>query len=1306
MNCKIKISNRTVNKTEAKNIATYFMKSSKELADEAYNKIDNLAKESVVTSIYPSSTSKIKALKDSVPIVIESIENYDLFDKTMTIIGKNLYTNKNVVYNMQLVDMYDNRLMLQSTNRLSDGGVLKITDPIAISSITSKLKAISNTQSTIKFESTSNSKINSNANPEATELLSEESVTRLIDEHSNGNKYMKEVAKELFSTNGLLNNINVEHFSNTAETSANVIFDSRLNPKNIALFYNKYDETGMDIGERYLHEVFHATLVPLLESTSSLYTVQLSKLENVYTKVLPHMTVDKLVKNGINDRLANSMIEHINEGSQGFHEFLAYAKTNEAFRKVLNEINVDTIVEPKNMMGMLMKLVKSFFSKLSSSKIDGNSKKIIDGLVTDILQIQSNNIQRSNVAKAFNKLGKVIDKFNNNAAAKIKLAEDKLSEASRVKYTKLRNSINNDGSITDKIKLFGIAISLLYSNADKAKGVFTGILKSVGMDPNGVAMQGINSFMEQDNLANEVENLGLLSQQIDEKKQSIANLISNTIHESFTTKLDWDTKEAITNIFIKTDIQSIFTKFNEITEDNIYKLLDKNKRKTMLISNISKLQDIVKNKDVMEYIDRQSDILAKYMVHGTTHIGLLKNSLQVAYGTGYKKQLDLFNNDEAIRLIDSITSLKALELTDTSKVSDLLAKDKTNVEGLTTLLKMHKEHVAKSAKELFKYDKVNVIKGYTKFIPDPNIDVVIKSISETAALKKDGYALSHMVKVPGMDGTYGLFVNKYKPKVGFNKQAVRVIDSYRTGTSVTQLLKDQLASGAISSYSEFESKRNKVLAQYDRLFDRYKRTGKDTGLKHIAPIFSTDGTVIDYAIHMDTKTKDSIYNTDNRVDNVMAGMYNTLVDKTLSNEFNTKIVDDLVDYHKEFYKEDANMLVSKDGYPIVMLGPGELASDERAKKIWGMLPSYMQKGIEKQLSVGGKPFKGLAVREDLIRPWFGEHDYNFSEGKIGKLSPAKVKRVSQIATSIWKEIVSIAKIDIVIRTPAVLVGNIMSNVMLCMQFGMSPKEVLKLQIEGVRELEIYRKDKEELDKLVLKKEVLGSSVDNQIERLQAKINRNSVKPLVDAGFFTYIMEDVNIGESKNNSTITRWVDKKLDGKPEGIKTIANYLYFTERTKPFQIMVKATQDSDFAARYAMYHANKKKIDSMDVSVKVKAKMISDLLKQTRDAFINYGKLDNVFIKYANDMGLVMFTKFLIGTQRTIKMLIKGKPVSAMLVGLSQNITGDIDDVIDHNILQYDVDKLLYNPTSILEAAATPTLFEVPSLLEQSLRLTRN
>ena len=324
----------------------------------------------------------------------------------------------------------------------------------------------------------------------------------------------------------------------------------------------------------------------------------------------------------------------------------------------------------------------------------------------------------------------------------------------------------------------------------------------------------------------------------------------------------------------------------------------------------------------------------------------------------------------------------------------------------------------------------------------------------------------------------------------------------------------------------------------------------------------------------------------------------------------------------------------------------------------------------------------IAVRRNLAYHYFGNREANILSN-INSKNYGTVVSILKKIDMIWKHIVKITKANIVIRDLPVLMYNILSNFLLAIIQGRNPVKEVAEQLRGIVNLHRYREDNREAEKLKIKiKSGNHTNADvAQLKLLQNKINKNPVKPLVDAGLYTSATEDLSNDDLHKEGYLDQLSNTYFKKLPKGVKDVLNTLYMTKETESFRMLLLAMQYSDFAARYSTYY-------NLIANGVPKDKAI----KQVLDNQINYGFNHGKLLQWLNARGLVMFSKFIERIQRVIRQTTIDKPFNVALAAASGGFLWE-DSPLGDNAFSLNYGARVNSPMGIME-----TLLEKPALIQ--------
>ena len=568
--------------------------------------------------------------------------------------------------------------------------------------------------------------------------------------------------------------------------------------------------------------------------------------------------------------------------------------------------------------------------------------------------------------------------------------------------------------------------------------------------------------------------------------------------------------------------------------------------------------------------------------------------------------------------------------------------------GITNTIYHHIAFKENTLKENFNGNPVLTSKGYIADIFNPNIQIEFAATdAETQKLMKeaDYEYVSGFETITGVnDSQYGIYVNRNLPDAMRTKGIASVTSKHFAG----------------SSFKEIMSRNPATEGQINLLLKRFTKnqTDKQNTLDKnhtMMPLHNEKGEIVDYTIHMNHVFKEQILEQELSFDQVLPTMYSHALDKVSSEKINREAID-LLDTHTTLNYDKA-----PQKYVNILEG-------ENRDEYFNVLPRDARNHILDLAKKNKDKKLTFYVERKLLDTVFGYKMPSIGNAPIIR-SNKKIQRHVKIAEKMMFELVALAKVNIVIKIPAVLGFNIVSNFMTSLIYGIPPAYLIKKWREGFKELERYQKEHKKLQLLELKQ--IGNpalrndpKIENDKKIITKSLNNNKVSKLIDMGLFNSITEDINRNDftyrHQTMNTLRRTkIGKKFDNKFKGnVVKLANQAYVGEETALFKTMMHLTQASDFIARYAMYsHATE--VKNMD---KDKA------FKQMVETFVNYDQPLNRYLQYGNDIGLLFFVKYWLRIQRATFNIAKEKPLNIGMLYIGNTMLGlDIESIMESSVL---------------------------------------
>lgn len=1034
--------------------------------------------------------------------------------------------------------------------------------------------------------------------------------------------------------------------------------------------------------EIYVHELYHAVTHYAISSKETSVRKDTARIEQVREYFLANTKESDLVRMSggkITTEQAASLLNHLTNPGVGLHEFVALAMTNKAIMNQLKTLDITQkpMFTEASLFHRILDAVYRIFGSISrrlANEPEGDDLQRMVFLVTRLHTAHKKPME----AKRLLGIRNLLSIFNPIERRFVDYVNKKIEEG---KKDIGRNAPKeNEGNAKFYARL---AVRSFYD--DQARDIIGNTLSLATFRggyspfaPEGTVRTILRDSFESDMTQDQVEAQGMISQNIDQQREFRAIQTAEVILKSFSRDLTEEEEIALTDTVLDTDLSAIYYNYDvaSLLEDN-------NKIRKAEDAVVKKLKALTDGESVNFY-EAQTELLAAYMIQGTDNIALLLNADNIA------KKMDTTNEDlnvskEIINLVDELASLKALRRVNKKQKATLRKLIDEEAGGIDNLVAFQFGQKKYAEREVFPTmtDKMKIIKGYSAQITDPDIDVTIAPVSKQAELKAQGFVLKKTLVKHNMDGNktpMALYVNNRFISQRFHRVGLRITDKARRGTTVTESYSMGSDSNptlkAAADIRRMRERRAEVVKLM--MSGQYKAEDVESdGL--VTPNLNNSGRVKDFRYGMDKQIKLDILDMERKVSTVMGRTAASTYDKKATDNFNKQLLDLIIQDATDNLKPGQVSVIGKNQKEYIKIEKNSL--NKQVADLWRILPEAVKKEFP----------EGFTLRRDLMHSYLGYREMSITDIPILKgfleTNPraykAAIKYALQFAGKLWQELIKISKADIIIRTPGVFIGNVVSNFMLMYVSGYSFKEITRLKYQGVKELKLYVDGLKESLQLEAKD---NAGILTVIERRRLNVIKNNlinspVKDLVDEGFYTTIIEEMEHG-SDSGSYFNKLAKKKLQKVPKIFSDGVDLLYITENTKLFKLIEKSIQASDFAARYAQYHLMIEKGVKKEKAVKI-----------VRDNFINYNKPNSRFMEWANQMGFVMFTKYFTRIQRVIRDYGKNHPAKVMLSILAQDyVLGDIDDFSDQSVLTKDMGNLFYNPFDNLLRVITPTSAE--------------
>lgn len=1034
--------------------------------------------------------------------------------------------------------------------------------------------------------------------------------------------------------------------------------------------------------EIYVHELYHAVTHFAITGKSTATRHVSARMEKIRNNFLDNTTEQDLIRasgNVLTEEQASDLLDHLTNRKTGLHEFVALSMSNKAVMNRLKQLNM---MEKKNvpeqslfyrLLDAVYELFKVAYQKATREPKGDDFQRMVF-LVNRLHQAHKKPLEAKrstsmrNLISIFSPLEK---KWSEYLAENKKKREENIS---RNAPKEGESDLRHYGRMLYRSFFDEQARDIVFNSASlmTVRGGYN------LFRPEGTVRSIIRDMRAGDQTQIEAEQMDMMSSVIDQKREFIAVGWAKVILNGFTRALTKTEEEVLTESVLDTDLSTLYKNY----EDRISSFLGNNgeidKAKKEIIAKLKTLTD----EKSVNFYDIQTTLLANYLNNHEDNIALLKNAHNIARKLGTVDE-DYGVSDEVVELIDELASLKALRKVTKKKRAVLQTLLQEETEGINNLVAFHGGQKDFASEQLFPTvsDKINIIKGYSAQITNPDIEVTSAPLSRRAELEAQGYKLvQEHVKhdLDGNDTAMGLFVNNKFVLQNFHRIGMRMTDKGRRGTTITQSYsmsgENHPTLKAARDIQKMKTRREEVIRLMHE--GEYEAMPSDN---MISPNFNRAGHVTDFSYGMTKEAKIKLLDMERKVSTIMGRTAASTYDKKETEKFNEQLMNLILKDAEKNLNKDHPSIIGDNAKEYIEINKDSTSSHVR--DLWKILPGDIKR----------KYPKGFMVRRDLMFTYLGYREMSIAElpgiREFFNVNPtvrkAMIKQSIQFAEKLWQELIKISKADVIIRTPGVFIGNVVSNFMLMYVSGYSFKEIVALKYQGVKELRSYIADTKIGIELEAKQQagIITKAEERRLDVIQNNLSNSPVKDLVDEGFYTTIIEEMEHG-ADTGSYFNKLAKKKLENVPKIFTTGVDLLYITENTKLFKLIEKGIQASDFAARYAQYHLMVEQGTSK-----------KEAIDAVRDNYINYNTPNSRFVEWANRMGFIMFTKYFTRIQKVIHRYGKEHPIKVLLSIIGQNfLLGDLDTFDDQSIFVKDMGNLFYNPWDNMMRVFTPTSLE--------------
>jgi len=1047
--------------------------------------------------------------------------------------------------------------------------------------------------------------------------------------------------------------------------------------------------------ETYAHELTHGAIDFILSAKDHAITTLVHRMTRVLEEFVSTTSAADLAKfmpdqsTAVHD--AEQLLKYITE--HGLKEFIPHALTNEYVVARLAEMSTPRIKENPNSKGYAYQII--MFIRKAFGMIIGRLQREPAG--NDLVKmgwligrlIAANNRQMYFKEKGL--LGRV-DRYIDSVDAKI----GELVEKGKEKV--LGNGFivpnQSDSTLVKLGKLGKVVAGSFFDDRLKIQAELQAT--ALGQSPEGILQTLIRNSTAPDKFLKDVESSILQVTNIDRNKAVAKNEVVSTVMEAFGRKLTRKDLAGLDKI-LRADL---------IVLEDLETFIDPNTGESTIHNEINAIEAGLESAfglEIKNYYKGQSLALARYLLTNNGGIALLKNARNIAMRVNDVTKVTV-EDENVTSTIDRLVSLYALQQTDAyskEAMYSLFSNDKEGVDAFKVQMLAMKEE----SKELFSTvgEQYFEVKGYHKDLYPNNMDIKIGALKDEAEYKKIGYKLiseSNNHSLHKRSERMGLYINTMPTNPSYQKTGVRITDKKHRGFTITDSYNVEVDSDYIEKTVAYEAAKRDIARLHTRMVTVLEKQKKgdftlDKEDENIHPMMDTNGEITNFTYEMKWQDKLDLLGLDSHPVESLAHTVASIYDRVATVKHNIKVMDKvLTDAKSQNINTNTERNLGANLKEYIFISP--TSEDASAKEYWALLPRELRSHINKQnrntpfrprkVRHGAEPAPiGFYIRRDALHSVLGYRALSVAKSNAMKNTAPEVKHALAVAGAIWTAVVQLAKRNIVIKIPTVFVNNVLSNTILLSVMGNSPLSVMKYQLDGVKELHLYLETARKIVRLETKRRagVITALEVKQLALFKSKLEQSSIKEMIDAGFYTNIVEEIDTTNHGTGNIVEDYLDSKLKKLPFIVQNGLSFVMFDRKSTYFKAMSQATQYSDFVGRYTLYKINRKKGLSHESAI-----------ERSRDAFVNYGIPNSKKLDWFERMGAVLFTKYFVNIQRFVTASFKESPLRVIGGLLALNfLWADAPNPWESTLLTDGPLDRLGNPFDILGTASTPGLVSV-------------
>lgn len=979
--------------------------------------------------------------------------------------------------------------------------------------------------------------------------------------------------------------------------------------------------------ETHAFQMIQAALV----SGIQLNPTALNAMQRLYDSVMPTLTTNDLTQPQLDALKGKGTVFTDAHGrSTQLANFIALAITNEDFRKVLTQRDIPRREE--NTGDMFNKMAKVTRDSIDFLADFGNGTRQSRNAqeAFDVLAEKISDIQQQSKANLADQATTALGKGDNLIYKQFEKLAKKAGDARDERVTQGKNATLADQTVN----LILSSVEALDKNSGAADTLQSAINDSSLWTPAKELFTEMLGTSKSSLVINKM--LQQAKNQVSAVRQKIREGVPQNVASKFSRELEPTEWKAMTNVFGKTDIQSLLTD---------YKLADVNSwlsdEKTLNAETTKIEVEVSAMQNGADYVIRAKE-LAHYMVTGdniSDH--LLRNATAIANLVGSNKTIK--NAAMNVPAIDKLVSLYALQMTDQSErttMKSLLDSEASGVEFVGNYLQTLNRI---EASKMTAYNETNGYKGSLPVLDTGHKQLVVANAKDGAVLVKeygftkvDGYTTDRDLG----NNTLSYYYSGENLNSGYTQGALQTVEPLLHGV-------DPVTGQTTSLRGSYQLTSKSAEAMARQKSQRIQNAKLGTTGGKLMPVFNQNGEVTGYEAPIANEVREARMDTNTNLHELLGAWQGRQAEETLAQTFNQALADKLADV----WNVDKGTM--RKGEYI------DLAKSAKTNKvhaqIWASVPRSAQDMLAQ--SFGNDP---VMVREDMLNNAFGYRNFSVSAlfTNQTELPTPMVGGLVNVATAIMgpkaprymrtvgrytQDAVSVAKDWVIVRSVSVFTMNLLGNFIQLGQNGVTIKDIFKGQAAKMQEVDAYLRNVTKINNL--HSDNLGSTDQNQIKKNKQTIQRlldankrMSIAPLIEAGELPTVAEGLSIEDDNAlRGGALNWMDRVMDKLPKGVSDATKLAMIAKGTPLHNGLNRMMTYGDFVAKAVLFD----KLTRQDGMKKDAA------LQYIQEEFINYDNNPGRTRTWFESHGFTWFLTYKLKIQKILLRRMRDNPLSTFV-----------------------------------------------------------